>query len=162
VQFKPTVVGEVKGSLKLTAGSATLSTALLGTGQGNSTASTAVVVGTGPTLESRWVADSRPRSTGLVTFRNDGDSPMTLTGLSGLPARVFLSSNNCTAVPKNSQCQMVLELKVAPLSIVGTGPISLTTVGATVNANFVATANLFASFNQWNIQHWIVVLLPIL
>lgn len=148
VQFRPSLAGDARGSLKVRIASTVLETALFG--KGVVLTSKAVLVGGNPVLPSRWWKDGAGNSIATVTLRNDGGAPMSLSGLSGLPNRVAVTGNNCSSVAQGNSCQMTLTLQVnGPLDSYGDGAFGVQTVGAHENASFTVTADLYAAISQW-------------
>jgi hypothetical protein len=69
--------------------------------------------------------------TGLINWRNDGNVPMTLTGLSNLPAALSIVSNGCGNVAPGNGCSMNVQLATGTLTSFNQ---TVSSVGATVNA----------------------------
>lgn len=69
-----------------------------------------------------------------VQIRNDGNTPMTLSGVSGLPAGVTLSGNSCSAVAPSGTCTLTLSMSSGAVLALGTPTV--TTIGASANASF--------------------------
>ena len=97
-------------------------------------------------VDSWW---SWPTETGpTLTFRNDGNASMTLSGI-GFSAGGTLSvaSNNCSNVAPGSSCTMALQETSGTMgSISGTWA----TIGATVNASGPYTNIVYAGVSHWS------------
>lgn len=79
----------------------------------------------------------------IVTLSNVGNTPMTLSGLVGLPAGVSLTGNTCSGVVPNGNCALTLQLATAaPITISGA---TATTQGATTNASFNLTGEVLTA-----------------
>jgi hypothetical protein len=72
----------------------------------------------------------------VIAWRNDGNVPMALSGLSGLPGVLSVVNNSCTNVAPGLACTMTVQLATGGLTSFNQ---TVTTVGATVNA--LATAS---------------------
>jgi hypothetical protein len=75
----------------------------------------------------------------LISFRNDGNVPMTLTGLSGLPAVLSIIAGNCSNVTPGQSCWMNVQLATGALTNFSQ---AVSTVGATVNASTTASGTV--------------------
>jgi FG-GAP-like repeat len=82
-----------------------------------------------------------PAPTSQVTFRNDGNTAMTLSDLAGLPSRFTISNNNCIGVPAPGTCSMIITMLT---NVIGAGPHTVTTVGATNNVSFAINGSVVA------------------
>lgn len=71
-----------------------------------------------------------------VQVRNTGNAPLTLTGVSGLPAAVTLSGNTCSNVEPNSSCELSFSLNTAQAVVLNQ---SVPTLGASTNASVTLT-----------------------
>ena len=83
-------------------------------------------------------------STSLLTFKNTGTIPMTLSGLSGLPSGMTVSANNCSSVAVGSTCSMTVALNTYTGAIQNT--VSVSTIGADVNASLNASYSIVNSY----------------
>ena len=84
--------------------------------------------------------------TASVTLRNDGNSPMTLSGLSGLSSRFQLTGNTCSGIAPLASCTMTLSM---PTSAAGDTPSSVTTTGANSNASFTVSGTVRSVVSRW-------------
>jgi hypothetical protein len=75
----------------------------------------------------------------LISFRNDGNVPMTLSGLSGLPAVLSIIAGNCSNVTPGQSCWMNVQLATGALTNFSQ---AVSTVGATVNASTTASGTV--------------------
>jgi hypothetical protein len=80
-----------------------------------------------------------PSPTGLINWRNDGNVPMTLTGLSNLPAALSVLFNSCSNVAPGGGCSMTVQLSTGTLT---TFSQTVSSVGATVNGSLTATGSV--------------------
>ena len=67
-----------------------------------------------------------------LVFTNSGNTPMTLSGLSGLSAPFSISSNNCTSIAANATCTIVVAM--AMNSFGSWSQAGISSAGATINA----------------------------
>lgn len=72
----------------------------------------------------------------IVTLTNTGNSPMSISGLSNLPASVTLADNTCSAIAPNNTCTLTLQM--ATTSIVNFSQ-NVATQGASTNASLSVT-----------------------
>lgn len=121
---------------------------------GNRKTVTAVLASQIPVLTSASpnfgsVSFSAIAPTRSLTFRNDGNTAMTLTGLSGLPALVTLVGNNCTSVAPGASCAM--SIRMGTTSSVGQVVGTIFTQGATTNASFSVTGAVTGVVSRWSV-----------
>jgi hypothetical protein len=74
-----------------------------------------------------------------IGWRNDGNAPMTLTGLSGLPGALSVTGNGCTNVAPGVSCSMTVQLSTSALTNFNQ---TVSTVGATVNTAVTASGSV--------------------
>jgi hypothetical protein len=75
----------------------------------------------------------------VIAWRNDGNVPMALSGLSGLPGVLSVVSNGCTNVAPGLACTMTVQLATGSLTNFNQ---TVSTVGATVNASTTASGTV--------------------
>jgi hypothetical protein len=80
-----------------------------------------------------------PTPTGLINWRNDGNVPMTLSGLSNLPAALSVLFNSCNNVAPGGGCSMTVQLSTGTLTSFNQ---TVSSVGATVNALLAASGTV--------------------
>lgn len=81
-----------------------------------------------------------------LTFKNTGNLPMTLTGLSGLPSAMSVTANNCSAIASGASCQMTVALSTATEAIQNVANVA--TEGATKNATFNVSYNVVNTYSS--------------
>lgn len=79
----------------------------------------------------------------VLTLRNDGNIPMTLSGLSNLPTSVALASNSCTAIASGATCDLTLTLSTG--AVTSFTNQSVQTQGATTNATALLSGSVAAA-----------------
>ena len=95
-----------------------------------------------------------------VTVTNTGNSPLTLTGVSGLPSAVSLTANTCSSVAVNGTCSLTFTMATTIATSFST---SVSTIGGTTNAtfsmsgsvtspNFAYNATISTSVNNFNLR----------
>jgi hypothetical protein len=109
------------------------------------TSTIAALASGAPNLGTVWYGATPP--TAAVTFRNDGNVPMTLTGLSGLSSMFSVTANSCTNVAAGGQCSMTVRMATGAA---GAGPSTVTTVGATTNATFNVSGAVHSAVGRWS------------
>ena len=82
-----------------------------------------------------------------MTFRNDGNAPMTLTGLSGLSSLFSVTGNTCSGIAAGSSCSMTITM---PTSAAGSGPNPVSTAGAATNASFSISGAVYSAVSRWS------------
>jgi hypothetical protein len=143
VRFAPTSVTTTTGTVSVdTAGGVRVATF---TATSLATYSAATLTSAAPALGTVMWGDAAP--TAAVTLRNDGNSPMTLTGLSGLASRFQISANTCSSVAVGASCSMTLSMPTT--SSLGTDTSSVATIGATNNASFTVSGTVRGVVNRW-------------
>jgi hypothetical protein len=145
VRFAPTSASTVSGSVSVDTASGPRVAAFNATSLANF--STATLTSAAPNLGSVWYGAS-PAPTATATFRNDGNTAMTLTGLSGLSTRFQLSGNTCAAIAPGVSCSMTLTM---PTSAAGSTPSAVTTAGATNDASFSISGTVNSSISRWSV-----------
>jgi hypothetical protein len=143
VRFAPASVGTTTGTVSVdTAGGVRVATF---TATSLATYSAATLTSAAPALGTVSWGDAAP--TAAVTLRNDGNSPMTLTGLSGLASRFQISANACSGVAVGASCTMTLSMPTT--SSLGSDTSSVTTIGATNNASFTVSGTVRGVVSRW-------------
>jgi hypothetical protein len=145
VRFTPTAAATRTGSVAIDTASGLRTAALTATSQNSF--STATLTSVAPNLGSVWYGAS-PAPTANVSFRNDGNTAMTLTGLTGLSSRFTLSANTCSAVAPTASCSMTITM---PTSAAGSGANPVTTAGATTNATFDINGTVNSAVGRWSV-----------
>jgi FG-GAP-like repeat/Abnormal spindle-like microcephaly-assoc'd, ASPM-SPD-2-Hydin len=144
VRFAPTSANTMSGTVAIETASGPRVAAFTATSLANF--STATLTSVAPNLGSVWFGAAAPTAT--ATFRNDGNSAMTLTGLSGLSTRFQLTANTCTGIAAAATCSMTLSM---PTSVAGSAPSTVTTAGATNNASFTITGTVNSAVSRWSV-----------
>lgn len=137
LQIEPADPGSASGELLLTSSVGSLSVSLSGSAiaaQSVPVLTSSASVSFGSVTQGATPAD---RS---VSFRNDGNVPLTLSGLTGLPSAVSIHSNNCSSVAPAATCSIVLRLNTSGISSF-TG-VNISTLGASSNATFSLTGEV--------------------
>lgn len=137
LQIKPSVPGSASGELLLTSSVGSLSVSLSGSAiaaQSVPVLTSSASVSFGSVTQGATPAD---RS---VSFRNDGNVPLTLSGLTGLPSAVSIHSNNCSSVAPAATCSIVLRLNTSGISSF-TG-VTIKTLGGSSNATLSLTGEV--------------------
>jgi hypothetical protein len=111
---------------------------------GTVTGSIATLTSAPPSFGVVWYGAATP-SAG-VSFRNDGNSSLTLNGLIGLSSLFQVSANNCTGIAPGSSCSMTVSM---PTTAAGSGPNSVSTDGARVNATFSIDGAVYSAVSRW-------------
>ena len=75
----------------------------------------------------------------VIAWRNDGNVPMALTGLSGLPGVLSVVGGGCTNVSPGLACTMTVQLATGSLTSFNQ---TVSTVGATVNGSTTASGTV--------------------
>jgi hypothetical protein len=109
------------------------------------TSTIATLASSAPSFGTVWYGATAP-TTG-VTFRNDGNVPMTLTGLSGLSSMFSVTANSCSNVAPGAQCSMTVRMAT---NAAGSGPNAVATVGATTNASFNISGAVHSAVSRWS------------
>ncbi len=144
IKFTPTVPGTRTGSVSVDTASGQRMAAI--TSQASSSASTATVTSAAPNLGTVWLGAAAPTAT--VSIRNDGNVPMTLSGLQNLSTRFQLTANSCASVGVGASCAMTLSM---PTNATGNAANTVTTVGATNNATFAINGAVVSSVSTWSV-----------
>jgi Abnormal spindle-like microcephaly-assoc'd, ASPM-SPD-2-Hydin/FG-GAP-like repeat len=144
VKFTPTVTGLRTGSVSVSTASGVRTAAV--SSQGSASASTATLVGTAPNLGTVWLGAAAP--TAAVTIRNDGNVPMTLTGLASLSTRFQLTGNTCTSIGVGASCTLTLSM---PTTATGNAANTVTTIGATNNLSFTINGAVASAVSSWSV-----------
>ncbi|KNZ32391.1 MAG: hypothetical protein AD742_11465 [Methylibium sp. NZG] len=111
---------------------------------GTVTGSIATLTSAAPNLGTLWYGNTAPSAT--VTFRNDGNVSMTLSGLSGLSSIFQVSANGCSSIAPSTSCNMTITM---PTTAAGSGPNPVSTAGARVNASFSINGAVYSAVNRW-------------
>jgi hypothetical protein len=144
IRFAPTGVTTSSGAVSVE----TASGPRTATFQATSLASfsTATLTAAPANLGEMWLGQTAPSTT--ATFRNDGNSAMTLSGLSGMAAPFQLTGNTCSNVAAGASCSMTIAM---PTGAAGSGPINVTTVGATNNTSFTLNGRVNSAVSRWSV-----------
>lgn len=78
---------------------------------------------------------------GTVSFRNDGNTAMTLTGLAGLSAPFSIASNSCNSIAPGQTCSMVVSMATGST---GSWSQAVSTIGATTNTSLTVSGGVTA------------------
>jgi FG-GAP-like repeat/Abnormal spindle-like microcephaly-assoc'd, ASPM-SPD-2-Hydin len=145
VRFTPTAASTRTGSVFIDTASGLRSAAF--TANSLASFSTATLISAPPNLGNVWYGSS-PAPGAAVSFRNDGNSAMTLTGLTGLSSRFTLSNNTCAGIAPAASCSMTITM---PTSAAGSGANTVTTAGATTNATFDINGAVNSAVSRWSV-----------
>jgi hypothetical protein len=104
---------------------------------GTLTGSVATLVG--GNLSYGTVNQNSTAPVNVIAWRNDGNVPMALSGLSGLPGVLSVVGNSCTNVAPGLACTMAVQLATGSLTSFSQ---TVSTVGATVNASTAASGTV--------------------
>lgn len=138
IQFAPTAMGQFPGSLGVSSSVGSLSVGLTGTVTApipQDPAAASIV--SGSPLDFGQAPQGSAPADRVVTLRNTGDLPMTLTGVSGLPASVTVVANTCSNVSAEQSCSITLRMNTDALSAFS--GVSAMTAGAQSNAAIVVS-----------------------
>jgi hypothetical protein len=105
-------------------------------------AQSVAMVSSGAPVSFGSAAQGAAAVTRTVTLANTGNSPLTVTGLSILPAVVTLTGNTCTGVAPSGNCTLTLQMAT---STVTTFSQNVSTQGATSNATISMTGAVTAA-----------------
>jgi hypothetical protein len=144
VRFAPTAATERTGAVAIETASGMRVAAL--SGNGLTAFSTATLTSAPPNLGSVWYGAAAPSTT--VSLRNDGNTAMTLTGLTGLSSRFTLSNNTCSSIAPTATCSMTITM---PTSTTGSSANAVTTAGATNNASFDINGTVNSAVSRWSV-----------
>jgi hypothetical protein len=144
LRFAPTAAGSVPGTVAVDTASGPRVASFDATSPAPVT--TATMTSTAPNLGSVWYGAAAP--TASVALRNDGNVPMTLTGLSGLSTRFQVTANTCTSIAPTASCSMTISM---PTTAAGSTPNTVTTAGATNNASFTINGTVNSAVSRWSV-----------
>jgi FG-GAP-like repeat/Abnormal spindle-like microcephaly-assoc'd, ASPM-SPD-2-Hydin len=144
VRFTPTAAAPRTGSVSIDTASGLRTATLDSTGQAST--SVATLTSAAPNLGSVWYGASPAPST-TVSFRNDGNAAMTLTGLTGLSSRFTLSNNTCVGIAPAGSCSMTITMAT---SVAGSGANAVITSGANTNASFDINGTVNSAVSRWS------------
>lgn len=140
LQFSPTTAGSFSGALQVSSPVGNLSTGL--SGQGVAATSVAQLTGAAAIdFGAQPLGASAVART--VSIRNDGNTGLSISGVSGLPASVSITSNSCTNVAPGATCAVVLTLSTAQMASFSNQAAQ--SVGASTNASVSLTGSVTAS-----------------
>lgn len=85
-----------------------------------------------------------------VSIQNTGNSPLTISSVTGLPSAVTLTGNTCSAVAANATCSLTFTMSTATAtSFSGT---TVTTVGGTSNSSFAMSGTVATATRVFSLQ----------
>ena len=114
---------------------------------GTLTGSIATLTSAAPNLGNVYVGAASPSAN--VTFRNDGNVALTISGLAGNSYAFFpVNANSCSAVAPGASCTITIGMATGAA---GSGPIPVTTTGATVVASFSINGSVSSSVSSWSV-----------
>jgi hypothetical protein len=145
VRFVPTSVAAAPGTVTVDSGAGVRVAAFTATSLATYTAAT--LTSTAPNLGTVTWGSAAPAA--VATLRNDGNSPMTLTGLTGLSSRFQVTTNTCSNIAPAASCSMTLSMPTNGTG--GGGSSSVTTVGATTNASFAVSGTVLSTVSRWSV-----------
>lgn len=141
VQFVPPSMGQFTESVGVSSSVGGLNVGLTGTVTApipQDPAAAAVVSGS-PVNFGQVPQGSAPVDR-IVTLRNSGDLPMTLTGVNGLPGAVGVAANTCSNVGADQSCSITLRMATdVPVAFNG---VSAMTAGAQSNAAILVSGSV--------------------
>lgn len=140
VRFSPTSsTGTVTGNLAVTAPKATQSTTNISL-SAVSLSAVATLTNTGALAWGTVARNSSP-ATKSWTFRNDGNTAMTITPV-GLTAPFSVSANNCTSVAAGGTCSIAVALATSATYTAGAKAITLSVNGKSVSPGLSVNATI--------------------
>jgi hypothetical protein len=144
VRFAPASVTTTTGTVSVDTAGGVRVAAFTATSLATYSAST--LISAAPALGTVTWGDAAPTAT--ISLRNDGNSPMTLTGLSGLASRFQITANTCSGVAASASCTMTLSMPTT--ASLGTDTNNVMTIGATSNASFAVSGTVRGVASRWS------------
>lgn len=114
VDFAPASAGNFPGAVQITSPVGDLTVSLAGQA---AAAQAVAVVTSAPLVDFGTVLRAAAAVDRVVSVRNDGNGPLSVTGASGLPGIVSVQSNTCTAVAPGATCSLGLRMETVQLSL---------------------------------------------
>ena len=140
IRFEPSAPGTANGNLQVSSPVGSLSISLAGAAAAGE--SVAAVTGGNP-ITFGTVVQNTASVDREVTLRNDGNVPMSITGVSGLPLGVSVQANNCSDVAPGQSCSLTLRLVTSSPTLFASA--TATTLGASSNASLSLTGQVEAA-----------------
>lgn len=147
VGFAPAAAGSFDDALRVSTPVGDLEVSVRGEAVA---ATTLAEVVSGSPADFGSVAQNSAAVSRTIVLRNGGTGPMSITGVTGLPSSVGITSNTCTSVTPNSTCSLTLTMGTT--SATAFANLTLNTEGATTNASIQVSGSVSAVFasNQFS------------
>lgn len=154
VQFQPTEIGGASSNLRISSSVGSLTVELAGSSIAAQSVGTVLA---GSPVQFGTVKQGSSPQDRVVSIRNDGNVPLTISGFTGLPGSVTVANNTCSQVAPGTSCDVTFRMDTASVlafnqivrSQGASTPASVQLTGSTIPSNHEDPANFHAYGFFW-------------